>query len=495
MCRFGVVAVAWQDTLGSSGSPLQTSRNMYERLLDDHQRIQQILASVLDDSVRFFSNLDSKPAACVPPATAAETLPQDGIGATASLDLFRSKYANWLSGSAGPHYFGLVTGGATPASIAGDWLTTIYDQNATGSSDSIAPQIELVAIGMLRELFGLSEAHAGVFVSGATMANFVGLATGRQWLGHKRGVDIAQSGLSGLSPIRVLCGTPHSSVYKAIAMLGIGRECLERIATLPNREAVDVTALRKRLVELSESGQPCLVVGNAGTVNSVDYDDLNALADLCRDFGAWLHVDAAFGGFAACVSDKRSLVAGIDRADSITIDAHKWLNVPYDSAMVFTRHLQLQREVFQNSAAYLEGDPTPNNFVNLTPENSRRFRALPAWFTLMAYGREGYREIVVRNCKIAEEIGEMLQSSDRFQLLAPVRMNGIVFTLAGEDVTHKSVQEYLYRVQSGGVLYMTPTEYLAKPAIRISVTNWRTTQQDVSHLWSGMLSALDSDST
>jgi glutamate/tyrosine decarboxylase-like PLP-dependent enzyme len=468
---------------------------MYEQLHEDHQRIQQVLASVLDDSVRFLNTLGSGPAAGVPPATVAETLPQAGIGATGALDLFRSKYADWMSGSAGPHYFGLVTGGATPASIAGDWLSTIYDQNATGSNDSIASQVELVAIGLLRELFGLSDAHAGVFVSGATMANFVGLATGRQWLGHRLGVDIAQSGLSGLPPIRVLCGTPHSSVYKAIAMLGLGRESLERIATLPNREAVNVVALRKRLVELNESGQPCLVVGNAGTVNSVDYDDLNALADLCHEFAVWLHVDAAFGGFAACVPEKQSLVSGIDRADSITIDAHKWLNVPYDSAMVFTRHLQMQREVFQNSAAYLEADPTPTNFVNLTPENSRRFRALPAWFTLMAYGREGYREIVMRNCQIAEEIGEMIQASDRFQLLAPVRMNGIVFTLAGEATTHRSVQEYLYRVQSGGVLYMTPTEYFAAPAIRISVTNWRTTQQDVSHVWKGMLSALDSAST
>ncbi len=468
---------------------------MYEPLHTDHQHLEQILASVLEDSVRILSTPRSRPAAVVPPETAPETLPQTGIGATATLDLFRSKYADWMSGSAGPHYFGLVTGGATPASIAGDWLTTIYDQNATGSPDSIAPQIELTAIGLLRELFGLSDAFAGVFVSGATMANFVGLATARQWVGHQRGVDIAQSGLSGLPPIRVLCGTPHSSVHKALAMLGLGRDSLERIATLPKREAVDVEALRKRLTELRELGQPCWVVGNAGTVNSVDYDDLNALADLCSEFDVWLHVDAAFGGFAACVPEKQSLIAGMDRADSITIDAHKWLNVPYDSAMVFTRHLHLQREVFQNSAAYLEADPSPTNFVNLTPENSRRFRALPAWFTLMAYGREGYRELVTRNCQIAEQLGERIQGSDQFQLLAPVRMNGIVFTLAGENVTQHSIQEYLYRVQSSGVLYMTPTEYMAAPAIRISVTNWRTTPQDISQVWSGMLTALEPAST
>ena len=466
------------------------TRDMYKQLHDDHQRIEQILASVLDDSVRFLNAIGTRPAAGMPQTTIAETLPQSGIGAARSLDLFRSKYADGMSGAAGPRYFGLVTGGATPASIVGDWLTSIYDQNATGSTDSIAPQIELAAIGMLRDLFGLSLAHAGVFVSGATMANFVGLATGRQWLGHRHGVDVARLGLSGMPPIRVLCGTPHSSVYKAIAMLGLGRESLERIATLPDREAVDVVALRKRLVELSVSGQPCLVVGNAGTVNSVDYDELKALADLCHEFTAWLHVDAAFGGFAACVLEKQSLVAGIDRADSITIDAHKWLNVPYDSAMVFTRHQQLQREVFQNSAAYLEADPTPTNFVNLTPENSRRFRALPTWFTLMAYGREGYREIVMRNCQIAEEFGERIQACDRFRLLAPVRMNGIVFSLAGESVTPGAIQAYLNRVQSGGILYMTPTAYVEVPAIRISVTNWRTTQQDVSQVWSGMLSAL-----
>ncbi len=299
----------------------------------------------------------------------------------------------------------------------------------------------------------------------------------------------------GLPPIRVLCGTPHSSVYKAIAMLGLGRDSLEQIETLPGREAVDVVAMRNRLTELSESGEPCLVVGNAGTVNSVDYDDIDALADLCQEFGVWLHVDATFGGFAACVPEKQSLVAGIDRADSITIDAHKWLNVPYDSAMIFTRHLQQQREVFQNSAAYLEADASPSNFVNLTPENSRRFRALPAWFTLMAYGRDGYREVVTRNCQIAKEIGNRIEASDAFRLLAPVRMNGIVFTIAGEGVTHGKIQAYLQAVQAGGVLYMTPTEYFAAPAIRISVTNWRTTEQDIPAVWSGMLAALDSIKT
>ena len=280
-----------------------------------------------------------------------------------------------------------------------------------------------------------------------------------------------------------------------MAMLGLGRDNMERLATLPGREAVDVGAMRKRLTKLSEAGQSCVVVGNAGTVNSVDYDDLSALANLCSEFAVWLHVDAAFGGFAACVPEKQSLVAGMDRADSITIDAHKWLNVPYDSAMIFTRHLHLQREVFLNAAAYLEADPTPSNFVNLTPENSRRFRALPAWFTLMAYGREGYREIVTRNCRIAEEIGKRIEASNEFQLLAAVRMNGIVFTLAGDDVTLSRVQAYLHRVQAAGVLYMTSTEYFATPAIRISVTNWQTTEQDISAVWSGMLAALDSAST
>ena len=202
-----------------------------------------------------------------------------------------------------------------------------------------------------------------------------------------------------------------------------------------------------------------------------------------------MHVDAAFGGFAACSPKYRSLVQGMELTDSLTIDAHKWLNVPYDAAMQFTRHQELQAEFFQNAAVYLNQTINSNNFVHLTPENSRRLRAMPSWFSLMAYGKQGYAEIVERNCQLAQWLGQQIDQSDMFELLSPVRLNGICFTLATrkEKISVGVVREYLKRLQKKGDVFLSPTVYKDIPAIRVSITNWRTTRADVELAWQGML--------
>lgn len=464
---------------------------MPEHLNTDLSQIEQILAQILHNAQEFLDSLPVRPAGTTPPRSLKPLdLPGTGVGALAALNIFRDRHEKWLSGSAGPRYFGFVTGGVTPAALAGDWLASVYDQNAAGSDESAAPQIELEALRLLRQLFDLPETFNGSFVSGATMSNFVGLALARQWLGHQFGADAAEVGLQSLPIIRVYSGTPHSSIFKALSMLGIGRQALKRVACLPDREAVDLAALEMALQ--GQNGQPCIVVANAGTVNTVDFDDLAGIARLKESYPFWLHVDAAFGGFAACSPKTRSLLSHVETADSLTIDAHKWLNVPYDSAMQFSPHLMLQAEIFQNAAVYLGSQIHNSSFVHLTPENSRRLRALPAWLTLMAYGAQGYAEIVERDCALAHWLGEKIKSSAHFRLLAPVRLNGVCFTLDRPEgpATIEQVQAYLSRLTSSGEAFMTPTVYQGIAAIRVSVSNWRTSQADMALTWQAMLDNL-----
>ncbi len=450
----------------------------------DSLHLRNLLQKTLDISIDYIEAIDRRPPATTFVQKAALSLPDRGIGAEQTLDLFVQRYGNELPASNGPRFWGFVTGGTTPAALIGDWLVSTYDLNLTSAANSTAPNIELEAIHLMRELFNLPSSFQGTFVTGATMSNFAGLAMAREWVARQFNKSIADEGLQAIPSFKILSGEAHSSIFKALVMLGIGRNSFRAVAKLPgDREAVDVTALQGELELLD--GKPCIVVANAGTVNTVDFDDLLAIAKLKTHYKFWLHVDAAFGGFAACSPRYQHLLAGISEADSITIDAHKWLNVPYDSAIIFTRHRDLQVAVFQNSAAYLGTMTEPPDFVHLAPENSRRMRALPAWFSLMAYGRAGYREIVDRNCTLAQMLGEKIRSSNIFRLLAPVRMNVVCFTLAGE-VTCDRVKAFLSRLRDDGRVFLTPTLYQEVVGIRAAFSNWRTTSEDVEIAWQAM---------
>ena len=457
-------------------------------LQHDKDNREDLLETAVHTANQFLDTLPKRPAAIKPSHPAQANLTTNGIGAKAALAQFQSRFGAGMSGSAGPRYFGFVTGGTTPAALLGDWLASVYDQNVAADMDSAAPQVENEAIHFLRQLFGLPETFAGTFVSGATVSNFVGLAQGRQWAARQSGIDIAQSGLYGLPPIPVLTATPHSSSYKSLAMLGMGKQNVTLISTLPGREAIDVAALEAELAALQ--GQPAIVIASGGTVNTVDFDDLQAIATLQERFDFWLHVDAAFGGFAACSPRFRQLLAGWELADSITVDAHKWLNVPYDSAMTFTRHPNLQVAVFQNTAVYLGPSSDFPSFVHWTPQNSRRFRALPAWMTLLAYGRSGYQTIVEQNCDQARWLGEQIKQSANFRLLAPVYLNVVCFTLAQDGLSMSEVQAYLDRVRDDGRVFMTPTQYKGAPAIRAAISNWQTEMNDMTICWQALQDCL-----
>jgi glutamate/tyrosine decarboxylase-like PLP-dependent enzyme len=408
-------------------------------------------------------------------------LDDDGMGAAQTLHEFQKRFAPMLVATGGPRYWGFVTGGATPAALIGDWLTAVYDanpQSPQGQGD-ISAVIELETIHLLRQLFNLPNEFVGGFVSGAMMSNFTCLAVARQWIGQESGGrNIAQSGVR--EPMHVLTSTPHSSVVKALSLLGLGSQNVTQVKTLDgNREAMDMADLEKKLQALN--GQPCIVIASGGTVNTVDFDDFRALATLKERYGFWWHIDAAFGGFVACSPAHKHLVDGWEHADSITIDCHKWLNVPYDSAVFFVKeqYSTLQVETFQNSNAPYLGNPLENfSYLNFLPENSRRLRALPAWFTLRAYGKEGYREIVEECVARAQQLGAYIEHHERFELLAPVRLNTVCFTLSGAE-NEQHVTAFLTTLNASGRVFMTPTVYGGRKGIRAAFVNWRTTEDDV----------------
>ncbi|QUY46594.1 aspartate aminotransferase family protein [Serratia plymuthica] len=456
---------------------------MHPRLQQDLDQFPQILDRTRQLADGFLAGLKQRPV--YPPLEAQQLqlgddqLADSGNGALAALEDFWLRYAEGLSGSAGPRYFGFVTGGATPAALAGDWLVSATDQNSLLSHDTVAAAIELATIEQLKSLLGLPKAFSGSFVSGATMANFVGIAIGRQWLGQQRGIDVAEQGLAALGPIQVLSANAHSSSVKALSMLGIGRDALKIIDSLPDSEAIDTAALERHLA--ASNGMPVIVLASAGTVNTVTFDDLPRLLALRERYPFWLHVDAAFGGVAACSPHYSPLLTGWEQADSITVDAHKWLNVPYDSAIQFTRHLELQMQVFQNHSVYMEA-PTlrPDDYLHLTPENSRRFRALPLWMALKAYGRSGMQDMVERNIRLARQLGAELDASEGFHLLAPVNLNVVCFALSNVKEDAETARDrFIARLDRHGVVRCTPTRFNGQPGIRAALVNWMTEEEDI----------------
>lgn len=454
---------------------------MNEILKEDLKNLELILNQVKAEGLEFLDGIDRRPTSVKNREIANCDLEEYGSGALAALAEFKSRFDETIVASTGPRYWGFVTGGSTPAAIAGDWLATVYDQNTQtvkGQGD-ISANIELETVRLLLQLLGLpDEDYLGGFVTGATMSNFTCLAVARQWLGMQNGCDIAREGVSGT--LNVLSAMPHSSSVKSLALLGFGSQNLIKVKVMPgNREAIDLNDLEKQILKLK--GQPFILISSGGTVNTVDFDDFEGILKLKDKYHFWWHIDAAFGAFAACAPAYRPLLKGWEEADSITVDCHKWLNVPYENAffLVKKEHRLLQIASFQNSNAPYLGDPLENfNYLNFLPENSRRLKALPAWFSLKAYGAKGYQDIVESCIARAQELASFIEEEDAFELLAPVRLNTVCFGLKGE-LYKDQVFEYLRILNDKGVVFMTPTIYDGRQAIRAAFVNWRTTTDDV----------------
>ena len=421
-------------------------------------------------------------------------LPDDGTGAPPALAELAERARPTATRSSGPRFFHFVVGGTTPAALGADWLTSAFDQMAFSfTSSPLAVRLETIAVDWLRELFELPTEFGGVLVTGATMANFTGLAAARGWWAERRGIDVDEQGVTGIEPPVILSsGYIHASAMQAIGMLGLGRANVRRLA----RDGVgrlDLEALER---ELASAGGGAIVIANAGEVNAGDFDPLAEMADLAERHAAWLHVDGAFGLFARLAPESRPLTEGVERANSVTVDGHKWLNVPYDCGFAFVRDPVRLARALNVGAPYLPSpdDPRPNPGF-LTPENSRRARSLAVWATLRAYGRSGYREMVERHLGLARRLAERVDRTPELERLAPVPLNIVCFRARppgvpedGLDALNRSLGEALLR---DGRVFAGTTSYDGNVALRPAIVNWQTTERDVDLLVDVLLELME----
>jgi glutamate/tyrosine decarboxylase-like PLP-dependent enzyme len=422
-------------------------------------------------------------------------LPEDGEGTLAAVAELARRGREAATRSSGPRFFHFVMGGGTPAALAADWLTSTYDQSGyTWASSPLASGLEQVAVEWLRQLFELPDEFGGVLVTGATMANLTGLAAARGWWADRQGADVDEAGLAGLPrPAILSSGYVHPSAVQAIGMLGLGRANVERLA----RDGVgrlDLEALQARLEELDGRA---IVIANAGEVNAGDFDPIGEMADLAEAHEAWLHVDGAFGLFARVAPETRAITDGVERADSIASDAHKWLNVPYDCGFAFVREPARLSRALNVGAPYLPSpaDPHPN-FGFLAPESSRRARALAVWATLYAYGRRGYRELVERHLALAQHLARRVDAEPELERLAEVPLNIVCFRARPERVPEERLddlnRELGAALLADGRVFAGTTVHDGKVAFRPAIVNWRTEERDVDLLVDVVLELIQS---
>lgn len=414
-------------------------------------------------------------------------LPEEGHGSVESVERLLRVGTAAATHSSGPRFFHFVVGGSTPAAMAGDWTASLLDQAAgLWLTSPLAARVETIVLRWLRELFGLPASYGGVLTPSATFAHVTGLAAARCWWAGRHGADVASQGLAGLPPMPVLSsGLVHVSTRKALQILGCGRDTLRTFAR-GDAGRVDLPAMEAALAALD--GAPAVIVANLGDVNTGDSDPIADLADLAGRYGAWLHVDGAFGMFAALSPRTAHLARGVERADSVTADGHKWLNVPYESGFSFVRDPALLGAAFGGwGAAYLpDADDERVNYNMLGPESSRRARALPIWATLRAYGRDGHRRMVERHLDVARHLGGLVEEAPDLELLAPVQLCVVCFRYRPPDVPEEDLDGLNARLGEAlladGRVYAGTTTYRGMTVFRPAPLNWRTTPADVELL-------------
>jgi len=369
--------------------------------------------------------------------------------------------------SNGARYFGFVFGGTLPASLAANWLAAAWDQNAVLKiSSPISAELENVAANWLLDLLQLPVKSAVGFVTGTTMANFCGVIAARHELYQRRGWNSKLKGTNGAPSIRIIVGEEvHASMLRALILAGFGLDNLVRVPTDDQGRIIP-----EQIPALDDSTLVCVQAGN---VNTGATDPIGQICRAAKEKGAWVHVDGAFGLWARVSPTKHRLADGCELADSWAIDLHKWLNVPYDAGAVICKHPKALQEALSVSAAYLPESVDPDPYCN-TPEMSRRARGIETWAAIYSLGKEGVIELIDRCCTCAKLFSVNLQKAG-FEILNEVTLNQVLVSFGNAELTNKIIQE----IQEDGTCWCGGTVWKGKPAMRISVSSWMTTTEDI----------------
>jgi glutamate/tyrosine decarboxylase-like PLP-dependent enzyme len=408
-------------------------------------------------------------------------LPERGADPGSVVEALAAAADAGLVATAGPRYFGFVVGGSLPAAVAADWLTSAWDQNAgLYVLSPAAAVVEETVAAWLVELFGLPRAASVGFTTGATMANFTALAAARHALLARAGRDVERDGLFGAPDLPVIVGAEaHVTIHVALQMLGLGRERVHRIATdeQGRMRPEELTAV------LASLDRPAIVCAQAGNVNTGAFDPLPAIVAAVRDNGGWLHVDGAFGLWAAAAPARRRLVEGLGDADSWTTDSHKWLNVPHDSGIVMVRDAAAHHAAMTLGAAYyVETAGAERDSYNWVAESSRRARGFTVCAALRSLGRDGLAALIERCCVLARRMADRLAAEPGIEILNDVVLNQVLvrFTAGGdEQAADARTREVVAAVQRDGTCWLGGTTWHGFAAMRVSVSNWRTTEADI----------------
>jgi glutamate/tyrosine decarboxylase-like PLP-dependent enzyme len=449
---------------------------------------RELLHAAADHAADFLEGLPERPVA---PAVTDPQVLRDALAGPLQegaehprvvLDALVAHASPGLMGSQSPRFFGFVIGGTLPAALAADWLASTWDQNACLYVAGPAAAIAEEAVGAwLADLLGLPPGVSFGITTGCEMAHVTCLAAARHGVLARAGWDVEARGLAGAPPVRVLTGADrHVTLDRAVRLLGLGSNAIVAVET-DGQGRMDAAALRAAL----DAGEgPAIVCAQAGEVNTGAFDPLRAICDAAASHAAWVHVDGAFGLWAAAAPTHRHLVAGARWADSWATDAHKWLNVPYDAGLAFVGYPDVHRAALGATASYLPAGARDG--WDWSPEASRRARAFAIWAALRSLGRDGVAELVERCCACARRFAEILGEREGVEIVNDVVLNQVLVRFGDDDAATDAV---IAAVQASGECWMGGTTWRGRRAMRISVSNWATTISDVDRSCAAILDA------